>query len=300
MKINMKIKEFNDKTWETIQSIKKEISLTGNLVIEWKKQLNSKENFHTDRNEFLSVLELEKLEAVKIRVESIRLTTQEAYSFGFPPKDNGKILYLEILQPKFDEIYNEYERLSKNIRDEVNKKIFLEENKDLILGVMKEKVRDSNINKIPKIQSEIELIKNLVIKENKLEKPHFHHKLKSGIKWENITIKFLNKEEVFIQATKQFNDTTDYKKMGFIGRGNNPRPSEAWTFLLVLAKQNGELTIKDPEAKDKYKKQKEILTKNLQDYFSLEYDPFYPYHSSSEKSGNSYKIKILLIPPPEY
>ena len=43
--------------------------------------------------------------------------------------------------------------------------------------------------------------------------------------------------------------------------------------------------------------QKELLAKSLQSYFSLDYDPFYPYLSSSEKSGNSYKIKITLIPP---
>ena len=61
----------------------------------------------------------------------------------------------------------------------------------------------------------------------------------------------------------------------------------------------GELTIKDPEAKDKYKKQKEFLTKGLQNYFSIDYDPFYPYHGSLEKRETSYKIKATLLPPPE-
>jgi len=37
----------------------------------------------------------------------------------------------------------------------------------------------------------------------------------------------------------------------------------------------------------------------LQNYFSIDYDPFYPYQSSSEKAGDSYQIKITLIPPPE-
>ncbi len=57
------------------------------------------------------------------------------------------------------------------------------------------------------------------------------------------------------------------------------------------------MNIKDKEARDKYKKQKEFLTSGLQNYFSLDYDPFYPYSSSSEKIGNSYKIKLILIPP---
>lgn len=128
----------------------------------------------------------------------------------------------------------------------------------------------------------------------------FPHRLPAGTGWQNITIKFLNDEEVYIQV-KQFKHSTDYKEMGFVGKGNNPNPSEAWTFLKVLAsaRLNGELTLKDPEARDKYKKQKELLAKSLQSYFSIEYDPFYPYRSSAEKQGNLYKIKITLIPPPE-
>lgn len=136
------------------------------------------------------------------------------------------------------------------------------------------------------------------IAETKGQKKHkFPHKLPAGTIWENFTIKFLNDENIFIQV-KQFKHTASYKEIGFVGKGNNPNPSEAWTFLKVLAQVNGELTLKDPEARDKYKKQKELLAKSLQDYFSLDYDPFYPYRSSSEKSGNSYKIKITLIPPP--
>ena len=127
------------------------------------------------------------------------------------------------------------------------------------------------------------------------DKNKFPHKLPAGTKWENFTIKFENDENVFIQV-KQFKHYANYKEMGFTGRGANPGPSEAWVFLKVLAQVQGELTLKDTEARDKYKKQKELLAKSLQDYFSLDYDPFYPYRSSSEKSGDSYKIKITLIP----
>lgn len=128
-------------------------------------------------------------------------------------------------------------------------------------------------------------------------RPKFPYKLPAGTRWENFTIKFLDDENVFIQV-KQFKHNANYKDMGFIGKGNNPNPSEAWTFLKVLAGLNGELTTRDLKARDKYKKQKELLAKSLQGYFLLEYDPFYPYRSSSEKNGNSYKIKITLIPPP--
>lgn len=131
------------------------------------------------------------------------------------------------------------------------------------------------------------------LKKSKQNK--FPHKLPAGTRWENITIKFEDGENIFIQV-KQLKHHADYKEMGLVGRGTNPNPSEAWTFLKVLAELNGELTLKDAEARDKYKKQKELLAKSLQGYFSLDYDPFYPYRSSSEKSGDSYKIKITLIP----
>jgi hypothetical protein len=139
-----------------------------------------------------------------------------------------------------------------------------------------------------------ELVKNKVA-ENK---PKFPHKLPAGTKWEEITIKFVDDENVYIQV-KQLKHTASYKELGLVGRGKNPNPSELWAFLKVLAQVNGELAIKDAQAKNKYKKQKELLAKALQNYFSLDYDPFYPYHSSTEKSGNSYKIKITLIPPPD-
>ena len=137
-----------------------------------------------------------------------------------------------------------------------------------------------------------------IAKIKKEDKNKFPYKLPAGTKWENFIIKFEDDENVFIQV-KQFKHNAGYKEMGMVGRGKNPNPSEAWTFMEVLAQVNGELTIKNTEARDKYKKQKELLAKALQSYFSLDYDPFYPYRSSSEKQGNSYKIKITLIPPPD-
>ncbi|MFA7676257.1 MAG: hypothetical protein WCY28_02510 [Candidatus Shapirobacteria bacterium] len=133
-----------------------------------------------------------------------------------------------------------------------------------------------------------------IVQKQKDNKNRFPHKLPAGTNWNNITIKFENDDNVYIQV-KQFKLNTNYKEMGFIGGGKNPKPSEAWAFLKVLAKLNGELAISDRESKDKYKKQKELLAKSLQNYFSLDYDPFYPYKSSVEKQGNSYKIKITLI-----
>ncbi len=152
------------------------------------------------------------------------------------------------------------------------------------------------ITNMPELQ--VKGLKEIANMRQKDDRPKFPHKLPAGTRWEEIMIKFENNEKVFIKV-KQFREHFTYKDMGFIGRGKNPNPSEAWIFLKVLAQVNGELTIKDTEVRDKYKKQKELLAKALQSYFSLDYDPFYPYRSSSEKQGNSYKIKITLIPPPD-
>ena len=124
----------------------------------------------------------------------------------------------------------------------------------------------------------------------------FPHKLPSGTLWENIALKFETREQILIEV-KSFKHHTTYQEMGFTGKGK--KPSEAWAFLLVLAQLNGELKINVPEARDRYKKQKQILSDNLKQYFRIEYDPFHGYKSNSEKQGNSYKIKLILIPPQE-
>jgi len=99
---------------------------------------------------------------------------------------------------------------------------------------------------------------------------------------------------VYIQVNR-FKHNENYAKMGFAdNRFSIPKPNEGWTFLWVLAKYNGELTIKDPDAKDTYKKQKELVSKALKSYFSMESDPFYPYQETK-----SYKTRFTLLPSPE-
>lgn len=156
---------------------------------------------------------------------------------------------------------------------------------------------------IQDIKTKIEEIINKLSSEELAQKEEekknkFPHKLPRGTKWENFIIKFLDEGNVYIEVNK-FKHTASYKEMGFLGRGKDPQPSMTWVFLKVLAGYNGEITIKDKGAKDKYKKQKEELSEALQGYFSIDYDPFFPYKSSSEKQGNSYKIKMTLIPPPQ-
>jgi len=132
------------------------------------------------------------------------------------------------------------------------------------------------------------LEKIIQVKEGKKNK--FPYRLPAGTKWENIIIKFLDDENVLISARRKEHET-NFKDIGFTdNRWAVPRPNEGWLFLRVLAMLNGELSLKDPKARDKYKKQKQLLSEALQSYFSLEYDPFYPYRDTK-----SYKVKMTLF-----
>ncbi|MCX6723165.1 MAG: hypothetical protein NT094_03850 [Candidatus Staskawiczbacteria bacterium] len=128
-------------------------------------------------------------------------------------------------------------------------------------------------------------------------KPIFPYPLPAGTTWKNMVITFLDDENVFISVkNKELN--INYAGMGFLDkRCNISRPNEAWLFLRTLAELYGELTSKDPQRREKYVKQKELLSKSLKYYFSISDDPFYPFKDplpKNEKNSNSYKIRITL------
>jgi len=190
----------------------------------------------------------------------------------------------------FDKFYNELAKVyQKRVVDPAKKEMGKSQKENR----KKESAPIKEVIEIKGLEKGLEAIATMKKKDSK---PKFPYKLPAGSKWQDFIFKFLDDENIYIQV-KQFKYNTSYKEMGFVGKGNNPNPSKAWIFMKVLSTLNGELTIKDPESRDKYKKQKELLVESLQNYFSLDYDPFYPYRSSSEKEGNSYKIKIILIPP---
>lgn len=118
--------------------------------------------------------------------------------------------------------------------------------------------------------------------------------LPGDLKWEEVTIRFLNRQEVIVDAReKRFQST--YAFMGF---EDNKRklPNKQWELLEALALNKGEfswnnvrsLPLKDINA---VKKRKQLLANCLQSCFGLEADPFYPY-----REEKAYKIKLSLIP----
>lgn len=121
----------------------------------------------------------------------------------------------------------------------------------------------------------------------------FPFALPAGTTWQQITMQFHDDENVIIRVN-QWKHTANYIELGLCdGRGKTYRPSEQWRFLKVLANLEGKISIKNVESKATYKKQKQLLSEKLKAYFSLDYDPFRPYHE-----GNSYRTKMTLLPKP--
>jgi len=126
------------------------------------------------------------------------------------------------------------------------------------------------------------------------ERIKYYYKFPDGMRWENISIAFLNREDVYIQidgSTRRMGYKTKYDEMGFKdGRRNTP--NKQWVFLRGLSETDGELTWKTPMATEKGKKQKQLLSNTLKAYFQIYNEsPFYTY-----RTEKAYKIKIELAP----
>jgi len=128
--------------------------------------------------------------------------------------------------------------------------------------------------------------------------------LPPNTKWKDITIKFLNEQEVKITAP-HLSTNVDYNEMGFRDERNR-LPNRQWKLLKMFAENHGELSWSSLRKKydslysplkekavtsDAIKKQKQLLSDRLKFYFQIDEDPFFPY-----KEVGAYKIKMNLIP----
>jgi len=107
-------------------------------------------------------------------------------------------------------------------------------------------LQQQSVQKIEIVKGKLEVdglkdgLKAISQSKKETDKPKFPYKLPAGTKWEEITIKFEDDENVYIQV-KQFKHTASYKELGLVGRGKNPNPSELWAFLKVLAQVTASL-----------------------------------------------------------
>jgi hypothetical protein len=108
--------------------------------------------------------------------------------------------------------------------------------------------------------------------------------------WENITIRFLNKENILVDTDKTKNQPHDFQSIGFVNE-KTAKPDLAWILLYSLAIKGGELPMPSPIS-NATKEQKKILSNRLKALFNNQTEPF---HDAREM--RSYKIKINLIAP---
>lgn len=294
---------------EKISLLRKAFQLLMNVVEVFCENSSNPTSELNNTYQFLDKLVLNKLNELNLRGDVY--INFNHYSSPFVNlfaaekiyKEKGKELSWQKIRPEMNAIYGDIEELYQ----EVNGSDILAEPDQqrkineiqLYLSKLKEeteKTKKIKTTQIPKVEI-IGLQDGLkAIAQTKKEegKNKFPYKLPAGTEWKNFIIQFLNKEEVYIQVNR-FKHNENYAKMRFAdNRFSIPKPNEGWTFLWVLAKYNGELTIKDPDAKDTYKKQKELVSKALKSYFSMESDPFFPYQETK-----SYKTRFALLPPPE-
>lgn len=131
----------------------------------------------------------------------------------------------------------------------------------------------------------LDLVKLYQRKEKPDERLLFKHKLPAGTRWEDFIIIIEDESTVRVRV-KQYDVTLSFEDMG-LKDGRTNEPSAQWAFLLVLAKYGGELKPSDSGAQIRFKKQKQLLSAKLQSYFSIDFDPFYPYE-------RSYRAKFTL------
>jgi len=122
-------------------------------------------------------------------------------------------------------------------------------------------------------------------------------KFPAGLKWEEISIQFLNEHEVIIKAKDETLQTT-YETMGFQDE-KKKLPNKQWQFLQLLALKNGEVSWENNQNLslkliNSIKKKKQLLTEALKAYFQIyDNEPFWDY-----KTEKAYRIKITLTPEP--
>jgi hypothetical protein len=149
-------------------------------------------------------------------------------------------------------------------------------------------------------------------------------KTASSTKWEEITIRFINGDDVDIIISGK-TQRSDFKAMGFENKKTR-LPNNQWKLLRDLSESQGEISWRGlPQRQstnrsrteqdfgattnqenageigqgfsyrmlaDKTKKRKQLLAETLQSYFSISEDPFLPY-----KTAKGYKIRLKLISP---
>ncbi len=115
--------------------------------------------------------------------------------------------------------------------------------------------------------------------------PHF-----KSTPWEKITIRFVDDQNVVIDADKK-QSIADYQSLGFED-GKKKKPDTAWKMLLGLARNDGKTQKLSSPIPETIRQQKSKLSARLKAIFKNESDPF-----DDVREDDVYRIRVKLIPP---
>ena len=153
-------------------------------------------------------------------------------------------------------------------------------------------------NMVSAIKDYLESLQPQLVQPDKVEKLEKEVKndapSKEGRRWENITMKFVDGQEVIITDRGKPRGT-NFEEMGFMNKKNR-LPTMQWHLLTSLSKRGGEMTWRNnhdlPQKDiDAIKHRKHKLAHQLMEYFGMTDDPFE--YNTEEKS---YRLKISLEP----
>jgi hypothetical protein len=186
-----------------------------------------------------------------------------------------------LIYDKFAKVYQE--RIANNQKKEPTRVII--ENPLTIQGITEEL-------KIKGLEEKV------ILQKPRNKRIHLRN-FPKDLRWEEITIQFLNGQEVILTFRSDTNkkDTkhTTYKEMGFEDE-RKKQPNKQWEFLKGLSETNGELSWANnrnltTRQINSAKKQKQLLAETLKYCFQIQDDPFGVY-----RKEKAYRLKIHLMP----
>jgi hypothetical protein len=94
-----------------------------------------------------------------------------------------------------------------------------------------------------------------------------------GAEWRDVRVEFINVETVSI-TVNETHRICNFAQMGMVNL-KNAKPTVQWLLLYSFAKGHGTLDWKSRDASPRNQKRREILARNLQEFFNLSADPIY-------------------------
>ena len=111
----------------------------------------------------------------------------------------------------------------------------------------------------------------------------------AGTRWFQVAIRF--KDDECVQVTVgDVSQIYNFTQMGLVD-ARNGRPTKQWELLRMMAAQRGVYTWHSPGACRKNKKRREVLSKQLREFFGIEGDPI---ELTDDKKG--YRTVFKLLP----